>query len=514
MKQLCTFSLIAALLTGACGAEISYSDVTVINPSRTLYLTLDEVDGAALEGEDDFNTSCHNPYRAIEGSVADSIAETIASAYEEDFGVVHICAGIYETEGLVAFDNLGSITIEGDGASETIISGSAGPDHSLLAMVPTECLPEDEPCPSYFNLLTLKDLTLTQGVGGEVDFTFPDRDPESEDLPIILGGAVTAPLVKAERVVFSSNTAPCGGAIATYGWTQLFSATGIELESAAETIDYFSSLIRTHNNELLDSMFRGNSALIGGAMSGMAVDDGIGSLTCLNTGPLHIVNSTFIRNKAIPYGESGLPFAGGAIATANPLVFLVIELGLDSTDEDLLRAISNDVWLNIEQSTFTQNEAPVGGAVVSVGKTLIDATSFVENRATQSDDSVGEGGALTVIGILELSNSHFTDNYATRGGAISLQYPIGGEHALTRNTFTQNVAVERGGAISGWTASGSARGNRFVVNRAPVGAAVAVEVASCSRTWSRREARYWRGNTFRNNRGGRYPVECYLPAAG
>jgi hypothetical protein len=439
------------------------------------------------------------------------------------FGVIHLCAGTYETEDIIEFPNLGSITIEGDGMDETIISGADGDDHALLAMVPAECLPKDEPCPSYFNVLTLKDLTLTNGVGGDEGFYIDvDGDLDREDgIPMLAGGAVTAPLIATERVRFSNNSAPCGGAVALYGWTQLASdgeLAGIDDdEDALATAEYFSSLISLGSSQITDTEFIENSAAIGGAIGGAPLGDFAGGeeiISCLNTGPLSIVNSTFEGNQAIVGAELPLGIGGGAIATANPIVLQIVVAGTDEVEE-ALAIFDRDAWLNIANSTFTDNvSVQAGGAVLSYGKTSISRTTFTNNDLSGAD---GAGGAIAVAGELSLSYSKLVGNSASSGGAVALLDDFGGGHVLTRNTFTSNVATDQGGAIAGWTDAGSARSNRFTSNRAPLGSAVAVETERCSRSVSRREARDWRGNTFRHNRGGRLPVECYVyvaPAPG
>ena len=512
MKRLSVLALVAALLTGACGT-IEYSDVNVI-PSNTLYVTLEWPTGAPESGEDpDWNTSCSNPAVAVdELDVAGDLALIItASAYEGRFGVIHLCAGTYETEDIIEFPNLGSITIEGDGMNETIISGADGDDHALLAMVPAECLPKDEPCPSYFNVLTLKDLTLTNGVGGDEVF---DIDGET---PMLAGGAVTAPLIATERVRFSNNSAPCGGAVALYGWTQLASdgeLAGIdEAEDALAAAEYFSSLTSLGSSQIVDTEFIENSAAVGGAIGGALLGTFGGGeeiISCLNAGPLSIVNSTFERNQAITETELWHGVGGGAIATAN---LIVLQIFVAGGDETVLAILDRDAWLNIANSTFTDNYATTaGGAVLSYGKTSISRTTFT-NNGTDSLESIGQGGAIAVVGELSLSYSKLVGNSASSGGAVVLLDDFGGGHVLTRNTFTSNVATVQGGAISGWTDAGSARSNRFTSNRAPLGSAVAVETERCSRSVSRREARDWRGNTFRQNRGGRLPVECYVAPA-
>ena len=520
MKKLSVFALVAALLTAAC-ATIEYSDVNVIDPSNTLYVTLEWPTGAPENGEDpDWNTSCSNPAAAVdELDVADFLTEVMAVAYEEDFGVVHLCAGTYETDDVIEFPNLGSITIEGDGMNETIISGAAGEGNSLLAMVPADCLPADEPCPSYFNVLTLKDLTLTNGSGGgevfELDVDGDDSNDglyDDDGLPVLAGGAVTAPLIATERVRFSNNSAPCGGAVALYGWTQLGTDEANDSEDALSTAEYFSSLISSGSSQIVDTKFIENFAALGGAIGGApvgALDDlggGEGTLGCLNAGPLNIVNSTFEGNQAVADAEFVLGLGGGAIATVNLI------LPQTQGEEDLLAIFNRDVWLNITNSTFTDNDSvSTGGAVFSYGKTSISRTTFTNNGVTGAG---GEGGAIVVAGELSLSDSKFVGNSASSGGAVLLFDAFGGGHVLTRNTFTSNVATVQGGAISGWTDAGSARGNRFTSNRAPVGSAVAVLTETCSRAWSRRAARDWKQNTFRLNRGGRLPVECYVEPAG
>ena len=530
MKKLSVLALVAALLTAACqDATIVYSDVNVI-PSNTLYVTLEWPTGAPEEddGDPDWNTSCSNPGAEVGGEdVAGSLAGVITErAYEMGemgFGVIHLCAGTYETEDIIEFPNLGSITIEGDGIDETIITGADGDDHALLAMVPADCLPADEPCPSYFNVLTLKDLTLTNGVGGdevfELDVDGDDLDDglyDDDGIPVLAGGAVTAPLVATERVRFSNNSAPCGGAVALYGWTQLISDgefAEIDEEDALAAAEYFSSLILSRSSQITDTEFIENSAAIGGAIGGVPVSvigGGAEIYTCLNAGPLSIVNSTFEGNQAIMSAELPLGIGGGTIATAN-LSFLEADLGdPDAVDEEWLEIFSRDVWLNIANSTFTDNDSVnAGGAVLSYGKTAISRTTFTNNGLTGVDST---GGAILVGGELSLSYSKFVGNSASSGGAVALIDAFGGGHVFTRNTFTSNVATDQGGAIAGWTDAGSARGNRFTSNRAPLGSAVAVETETCSRTWSRRAARDWRGNTFRSNRGGRLPVECYVAA--
>jgi hypothetical protein len=324
-------------------------------------------------------------------------------------------------------------------------------------------------------------------------------------------------LIATERVRFSNNSAPCGGAVALYGWTQL--ASDGELaeidDDALATAEYLSSLISLGSSQITDTEFIENSAAIGGAIGGALIaGDGGGEeiISCLNAGPLSIVNSTFERNQAIVEAELPLGIGGGAIATANLIVLEIIISGTDEEVEEALAIFDRDTWLNIANSTFTDNDSVnAGGAVLSYGKTSISRTTFTNNDVSPA---YGAGGAIAVTGELSLSYSKLVGNSASSGGAVALLDDFGGGHVLTRNTFTSNVATDQGGAIAGWTDAGSARGNRFTSNRAPLGSAVAVETERCSGSVSRREARNWSGNTFRQNRGGQLPVECYVGGQG
>ena len=329
---------------------------------------------------------------------------------------------------------------------------------------------------------------------------------------------MTAPLIATERVRFSNNSAPCGGAVALYGWTQLASDGEFDEinddEDALAAAEYFSSLISLGSSQITDTEFIENSAAIGGAIGGAPLGAFAGGqeiISCLNAGPLSIVNSTFEGNQAIVEAELPLGIGGGAIATAN-LIVLQIVLGGTDEGEEALAIFDRDTWLNIANSTFTDNDSVnAGGAVLSYGKTSISRTTFTNNDISGAD---GAGGAIAVAGELSLSYSKLVGNSASSGGAVALLDDFGGGQVLTRNTFTSNVATDQGGAIAGWTDAGSARGNRFTSNRAPLGSAVAVETERCSGSVSRREARDWSGNTFRRNSGGRLPVECYVGGQG
>ena len=532
MKKLSVFALVAALAGSACGGG-TFGPVTEIDQTKTLFITLDLPSGAAESPDPDFNTSCRNPGDAIgSGSDVDSVLEELIDfAYDQDFGVIHLCAGEYATDDVIEFDNLGSITIQGDGVGETIISGTGGTPHPLLFMTPFFDEGDDAVYPSNFNVLTLKDLTFTGG----------DATGEAYDGDIVIGGAVTAPLISTERVEFSDNAGVCGGAIALYGWTIATASNDFLLEldedtTPEEALNAFLVFDTANRSQISDTTFRNNSAVFGGAIAGagavLPVEEDpllplLGYIACQNPGPLEISGSLFEDNfSAAPEGEMlFLESGGGAIASIDSRVFmlyaLALELGEELESDWLSEATSawvasdgtDDPWLTVTETSFNGNHANgSGGAIVAVGNVVITNSSFTDNYVEDDDVELagnGAGGALLLSGGLTLTKSKFLQNSASTGGAIMIQGLFGDDLTLTRNTFTRNIATDQGGAISGWSADGVARGNRFTSNRAPLGSAVAVETERCSRSVSRREARDWRGNTFRQNRGGRLPVECF-----
>ncbi len=92
--------------------------------------------------------------------------------------------------------------------------------------------------------------------------------------------------------------------------------------------------------------------------------------------------------------------------------------------------------VTIEQSVFTDNEAPGGGALVVAGgssATVVDS-DFIGNRSTD------DGGAILVVesGSLSVTNTTFQDNVAVgEGGAIAA--PLGAQVTLTDVEFSGNL---------------------------------------------------------------------------
>jgi len=116
-------------------------------------------------------------------------------------------------------------------------------------------------------------------------------------------------------------------------------------------------------------------------------------------------------------------------------------------------AIVNIGTLNVTNCTFLDNRAiggiaivapGRGGAILNVGTLTVSNCTFVANQAIGSIESLGEGGAITNDGAsLTISDSTFTDNHATDGGAI-FNVTVA---TITNSTFSANQAAGIGGAV-------------------------------------------------------------------
>lgn len=150
-----------------------------------------------------------------------------------------------------------------------------------------------------------------------------------------------------------------------------------------------------------NSIFSSNTSLVSGA----AINNG---------GTLTITNSTFDSNEASD-SNSG----GGAVFSYSDL--------------------------NIQDSTFLNNEAPgYGGAVLTYGPLIVDDSSFESNSSLSAS-----GGAIVGFGGGNVTNSTFSANKANMyGGAISMG---GGGSVVNNSTFVNNRSNMDGAAIDMWS---------------------------------------------------------------
>ncbi len=109
--------------------------------------------------------------------------------------------------------------------------------------------------------------------------------------------------------------------------------------------------------------------------------------------------------------------------------------------------ISSAGTLTVENVAFTGNIASgSGGAIYSSGTLTVDTGAFSGNG------SESFGGAIygTGNGVTTISNSTFSDNRSTYGGAIATGVSNGGALPITvtNSTFSRNTSVSSGGGIT------------------------------------------------------------------
>ena len=163
---------------------------------------------------------------------------------------------------------------------------------------------------------------------------------------------------------------------------------------------------------------------------------GAGSFRLLDVdgGVLRIRDMTLADGNASDGGAIRL--RNGARVSARNVTFRESE----ATQGGAVATASDDVWLEVERSSFTGNWAATSGGAVSVdgGTVSITNSSFQDNGAGRY------GGALNgVRGIVAIFNSTLTGNVASEGGGI---YIDGAEATLTHLTVMNNRARQIAGA--------------------------------------------------------------------
>ncbi|MCR5025856.1 MAG: hypothetical protein K6A34_00215 [Methanobrevibacter sp.] len=153
----------------------------------------------------------------------------------------------------------------------------------------------------------------------------------------------------------------------------------------------------------------------------------IGSWGAINGcgGDITVTNSTFVNNSAIK---------GGAIHVMQ-------------TD---ITTITGSVFTNNTATGMIDGPNACGGAIYANGglKLNIDNCTFTNNTAIVGDDT-SWGGAIDAFYETVISNSKFNNNSAGFGGALDV---VGNSAnpdtiVISNNTFTNNIALEYGGAI-------------------------------------------------------------------
>ena len=208
------------------------------------------------------------------------------------------------------------------------------------------------------------------------------------------------------------------------------------------------------------------SAKWGGAICNLGrlsmTDGAIRSSTAQNGGAVHSQNELVLTNMKFSGNTAAY---GGAIFNWGQLDVMSSEFKDNSGYVANAQggAIYNfEGQLNINQSNFSGNRAPVGGALFSDGELSVSNSVFGNNGADGNGGAIaseGEfsvtnsvfegnaafrsGGAIVATGELSVSDSVFNNNSARGGGAIA----SGRKLSVTGSEFSDNAAAGEGGAI-------------------------------------------------------------------
>ena len=253
-----------------------------------------------------------------------------------------------------------------------------------------------------------------------------------------------------ENCNFTNNTAKYGGAIsvsAEYNSVELTVTDSVFTENFAEEGGGAICIIATYGNaisyNISGSEFTNNSVNYDSASAAVAG----GAVYTNGAAAGTILDTSFTGNKAENANGSG---NGGAVKVQFGGTSTIENCVFTANVADIGGAISlqantgfdNDV--TVIGCTFTDNKANQAGGAISclqnVGSSALTVkdSTFTDNTA----DIVGGSIYLDDLSTVSLSGSNFTDNNASKGGAI---YALG-DLNLTGCEFIKNTA-EVGGAV-------------------------------------------------------------------
>ena len=329
-----------------------------------------------------------------EGNAWDTAYLTIQRGLDTvaDAGTVNIAPGTYSGTGNTKLDvKTSEVTIKGSGQDTTILDGTS----VLGSLLPVESSEK----------VTLQDLTIQNSISGIS--------------PIPNSGELTVKNVK-----FKDNTAypsgsGFGGAIANDG---TLTVTNSNFES--NHAEKGGAIYNTGTLTVTGSKFRSNTATNGGGAISM-------------DGTATIKDSTFEKNTATSNIASG-----GAIEVNDQGTLTVTRSKfIDNTAQffgGAIDTVTSRTTLIITESLFKSNNAPVAGAISSIGTIKISGSTFDHNSASE-----GGGALITGAGPSTISKSTFSSNSAPRDAAISTN----GNLIITGSNFYNNQASISGGAI-------------------------------------------------------------------
>ncbi len=199
---------------------------------------------------------------------------------------------------------------------------------------------------------------------------------------------------------------------------------------------YFAGETPETVNYLSDSTFTDNHA------HDSLYEYGTGGAVSLGYGKLYVDNVEFTKNTAD---------IGGAL------------YGFSRASDEV---VSQDRFLTVTNSTFTENEATFGGAIGNSANFVLADSKFIDNSSTQ------KGGAIyneVLYGnVTSVTNSTFEGNSSLSGGAIFTESDM----QIGNAVFDGNSATEWAGAVYVTNGALTVENGTFTNNTAGWGGAI------------------------------------------
>ena len=276
------------------------------------------------------------------------------------------------------------------------------------------------------------------------------------------------------------------------------------------------AILSNHSNvSIIESMFEGNSAQVGGAIFSHSNSN------------ITIINSTFVGNHAASVVAQTRYYAGGVLHADSGTAVTVHNSTFKHNTQRYGGVIAtaytaNRVAITITNCEFINNSADYGG-VLAIGTNYavtITDSKFTKNSAHR------EGGILHLAAAdnvrITIIASEFSTNSAQDGGIVSA---LGASNTIviTRSNFTNNHAYRTSGGIVSSIGCGSndtitITNSHFSDNSAPVGGVLrmtSVNVIVSQSTFTNNTANYDGGILYYTSsvkaRSVRSTVIDYLP---
>ncbi len=270
------------------------------------------------------------------------------------------------------------------------------------------------------------------------------------------GGAIyNTGTMTVNRGVLSQNRGNAGGAIYNTG-TMTVNTTALSDNSVVGDGTVGGAIYNSGNFTLNISAVTGNAASGMHGIAGGIYNDGSdqkalltvitssltdntafdsgGGIFNLGIGSVTILDSTFSKNSA---------FLGGGLANGyNDDQFI-------QTHNRLSRAVPKGVHrsgdlrlgtITISDSRFSENKASKGGAIYSIGTTLTVSQSTLSGNIATSEG----GGVFSNISTTSIENSTFSGNSAEEGGGLFADQST---LTITNSTLFGNRASNEGGGL-------------------------------------------------------------------